>query len=228
MLFMKKTFALVVTVILMLSACIPALAVNGSFTGSPTNNSAPILVGVSSTIPGFNGNLVLTPYKNRNNLSAAQKQQLETSYKQISEASELTAIVPEIKTVAANAKVEVKDLAVSDLFFADVEGTAVADQSGKYTITMKCDNLDKFVSLLCFSDGKWTVIEDAKVDSNGNLVFTTDVLGAFATVVSTEGSGAVKPQMGEQFPWAYVVVAGVSAVALIVLAVAAVKLKKKG
>lgn len=170
----------------------------------------------------------MTSYKNRNDLSAAQKQQLETAYQQIAESSDLTAIVPAIKTVAANAKVEVKDLAVSDLFFADVESAAVADQSGKYTVTMKCDNLDKFVSLLCFSDGKWTVIEDAKVDSDGNPVFTTDVLGAFATVVSIEGSGAVKPQTGEQFPWAYVVVAGVSAVALIVLAVAAVKLKKKG
>lgn len=225
---MKKTFALVVTVILMLSACIPAFAVNGSFTGSPTNNSDPVLVDVSSTVPGFTGNLVLTSYKNRNNLSEAQKQQLETAYKQIAESSDLTAIVPAIKTIAANAKVEVKDLAVSDLFFAHDESPVVANQSGKYTITMKCDNLDKFVSLLCFNDGKWSVVEDAKVDSNGNLVFTTDVLGSFATVVSIEGSGAVKPQTGEQFPWAYVVVAGVSAVALIVLAVVAVKLKKKG
>ncbi|MGN0493365.1 MAG: hypothetical protein ACI4F7_06935 [Acutalibacteraceae bacterium] len=224
---MKKTFALVVTVILMLSACIPAFAVNGSFTGSPTNNSDPTLVDVSSTVPGFNGNLVLTPYKNRTNLSAEKKQQLETSYQQIAEAADLTAIVPDIKTVAADAKVEVKDLAVSDLFFADVEG-AVANESGTYTITMKCDNLDKFVSLLCYSDGKWTVIKDAKVDSNGNLVFTTNVLGAFATVVSTEGSGAVKPQTGEKFPWVYVVLAGASAAALVVIAVVAVKTKKKG
>ncbi|MGN0451252.1 MAG: hypothetical protein ACI4FN_03935 [Acutalibacteraceae bacterium] len=225
---MKKTLALVVTVILMLSASISAFAVNGSFTGSPTNNSAPTLVDFTSTVPGFNGNLLITPYKNRNNLSTEKKQQLETAYKQISEAADLTAIAPEIKTVAANAKVDVKDLAVSDLFLADVDGNVATDASGKYTVTIKCDNLNKFVSLLCFNDGKWTVINDAKVDSNGNLVFTTDVLGAFATVVSTEGSGAVKPQTGEQFPWAYVVVAGVSAAALIVLAVVAVKAKKKG
>lgn len=225
---MKKTFALFVTIILMLSASVSAFAVNGSFVGSPTNNSAPTLVSFSSTVSGFNGNLVLTPYKNRNNLSTEKKQQLETAYQQIAEAADLTVLADEIKTVAADAKVEVKDLAVSDLFFADVEGTVVANEAGKYTITMKCDNLDKFVSLLCLSDGKWTVIKDAKVDSNGNLVFTTDVLGAFATVVSIDGSGAVKPQTGEQFPWAYVVVAGVSAVALVVLAVVAVKLKKKG
>lgn len=224
---MKKTFALIVTVILMLSACIPAFAVNGSFTGSPTNNTDPVLVEVSSTVSGFNGTLVLTSYKNRNNLTAAQKTQMETSYKQISEATTLTAIVPEIKTVAADAKVEVKDLAVSDLFFAHAENTS-AEESGKYTITMKCDNLSKFVSLLCFDGENWTVVEGAKVDGNGNLVFTTDKLGTFATVVSTEGSGAVKPQTGEQFPWGYVVAAGVSAIALLALGIVAVKSKKKG
>lgn len=224
---MKKTFALVVTVILMLSACIPAFAVNGSFTGSPSNNSDPVLVDFSTTVSGFNGNLVITPYKNRNNLSAANKEKLETSYKQIAEATDLSVIVPDIKSVAANAKVEVKDLAVSDLFFADVEGNAVVSESGKYTVTVKCDSLNKFVALLCYNDGKWTTVNDAKVDSNGNLVFTTEVLGAFATVLSTEGSGAVKPQTGEKFPWVYVVIAGASAAALVVLGVVAVKTKKK-
>lgn len=107
---MKKTFALVVTVILMLSACIPAFAVNGSFTGSPSNNSDPVLVDFSTTVSGFNGNLVITPYKNRNNLSAANKEKLETSYKQIAEATDLSVIVPDIKSVAATLRLRLRIL----------------------------------------------------------------------------------------------------------------------
>lgn len=227
---MKKTFALVVTVILMLSACIPAFAVNGSFVGSPSNNSAPTVIDASSTVEGFSGNIVVIPFKNRDTLSAANKEKLEAAYKQIAETTDLSVLAPDIKSVAANAKVEVKDLAISDLFFAydgDIGEGAVANRSGTYTITLKCDNLDKFVSLLCFNDGKWTVIKDAKINADGNLVFTTDVLGVFSTVVSVDGSGALKPQMGEKFPWVYVVVAGVSAAALVVLAVVAAKTKKK-
>lgn len=182
---MKKTFALVLVLILALSLSIPVFAATGGFLSSPTRNPA-ILVSGTSSDENFNGELVITPYPNRDNLSEEEKKDLDAAYSDIAANSNLSDLIPNIGSYSSNKGVPVKALAVQDLFY--VHATDTSAEKASYDLTLKIASSDKFVALAHYSNGKWSVVDSAKIDADGNLTFKTENLGAFALVVNASAS----------------------------------------
>ena len=227
---MKKVLAMFIAVMMLVSLSVPAFAAKGSFLISPGQNGAPEIIDYDCTC---DGELIITPYKDRNTLSEEYKADFESSYAAIAGATDLTEVNKELIKIAKAKKLATQDLVVSDLFYAHVEGCTVHDhvstysmrsnsvklEHGTYTITLKADTLKKFVALMNYVDGDWQMVEEAKITSEGYLQFTTDNLGAFAIVVHTSAAAT-----GDVFTMVGVSFFAVVAVAMVVVLV---KTKKR-
>ncbi len=196
---MKKIVALIISAVMVLSMTVAASA---AFVASPSANAAPVLVEIKD---GKTEGLVVevTAYKDRAKLSAEGKAAIEDSYKDIKNASDLTTLTSSLKTVADNAKIKASDLAVSDLFDVSiVSGTP----DGKITLVLSAETLKNFVALLHDNDGKWEVVDGAKVDGN-KLTFSVDSLSPFAIVVNN-GEDKDSPATGHTVDYGMLFVIG--------------------
>lgn len=172
---MKKLVALILSVVMVLSMTVAASAV---FVASPSANKAPVV----EEVKGGEKDLVIeiTAYKDRHTLDADSKAAIEDSYNDIKNAPDVTSLVASIKDVADKAGAKVADLKVADLFdVSAVDGKI----EGTVTFVLSADTLKNFVALLHDKDGKWEVVEGAKVDGN-KLTFSVDSLSPFAIVVN--------------------------------------------
>ena len=172
---MKKLVALILSVVMVLSMTVAASA---AFVASPSANKAPVV----EEVKGGDKDLVIeiTAYKDREKLDAEGKAAIEDSYNDIKNAPDVTSLVASIKDVADKAGAKVADLKVSDLFdVSAVDGKI----EGTVTFVLSADTLKNFVALLHDKDGKWEVVEGAKVDGN-KLTFAVDSLSPFAIVVN--------------------------------------------
>ncbi|MBQ8868791.1 MAG: hypothetical protein IJ027_03620 [Oscillospiraceae bacterium] len=173
---MKKIVSLILATVMVLSMTVAASA---AFVSSPSANAAPTLEEIKE---GKTEDLVIeiTAYKDRENLDEKGKAAIEDSHNDIKTAAGLVALVPELKAVAEKAKVKVEDLAVSDLFDISVTSGTLED---KITLVLGAETLKNFVALLHDKDGKWEVVEGAKVEGN-KLTFSVNSLSPFAIVVN--------------------------------------------
>ncbi len=181
---MKKITALLITVLLAFTLCVPAFAATGGFVNSPSAYDGSTLISATHTDPSWDGNVVITPYLYRDRLGAQRNANIKQAYNEIKNNADLTKLVPELKNVAT---VPVSDLAVSELFYAHDEGVdAGKTYNGTYTITLDCETLKNFQALICFVNGEWKIVNSAKVE-NGYLVFNADAIDcAYAIVLSTD------------------------------------------
>ena len=172
---MKKLFALLLSVAMVLSMTVAASAV---FVASPSVNGAPTLVEVEGGEEGLV--IKVTSYKDRHDLDAEAKAAIEDSYNDIKNAPDVTSLVASIKNIADKAGVKVADLKVADLFdVSAVDG----EIKGTVTFVLSAETLKNFVALLHDKDGKWEVVQGAKVEGN-KLTFSVDSLSPFAIVVN--------------------------------------------
>ena len=208
---MKKVIASVLSLMLVLALSVSVFA-TGGFVKSPTLDKAPTVEDVTVET-GTAPTVTVTPYGDRTDLDAAAKTAIETAYSEIQAAADLT-------KVAADKKVEAKNLAISDLFDISHDGAAGTD-FGTFTIKLNADEIKNFVALLHKGANGWTVVENAKIEGD-HLVFSVDSFSPFAIVVD---AGAGSPSTGDNanLPL-YIALMAVSAVALVVVIVA---LKKK-
>ncbi len=172
---MKKLVTLILSVVMALSMTVAASA---AFVASPSANNAPTLVEVKD---GEDGLVIkVTAYKDRHNLDAEAKAAIEDSYNDIKNAPDVASLNATVKDVADKAGAKVADLKIADLFdVSAVDG----EITGKVTFVLNADTLKNFVALLHDKDGKWEVVEGAKVDGD-KLTFSVDSLSPFAIVVN--------------------------------------------
>ena len=120
-------------------------------------------------------------YSKRSALTAKQRREFIKCYNDVKKHTDLTELTEDIADIAEEHGLEVSDLAVSDIFYSVLPKNK---ESGT-RVRVKAPNLDKFVALLCYSNGEWSVVKDAKVNANGKLVFKTKKAAAYAIVIDT-------------------------------------------
>ena len=119
-------------------------------------------------------------YSKRSALTAKQKREFTKCYNDVKKHTDLTELTEDIADIAEEQGLDVSDLAVSDIFYSVLP----KDKKSGTRVRVKAPNLDKFVALLCYSNGQWSVVKDAKVNASGKLVFKTKK-AAYAIVIDT-------------------------------------------
>lgn len=120
-------------------------------------------------------------YSKRSALTAKQRREFIKCYNDVKKHTDLTELTEDIADIAEEQGLDVSNLAVSDIFYSVLPKNK---ESGT-RVRVKAPNLDKFVALLCYSNGEWSVVKDAKVNANGKLVFKTKKAAAYAIVIDT-------------------------------------------
>lgn len=177
---MKKLFAIILTVAMLATLSVSAFAA-GAFVGSPTASEAPVLSGAESKDPDA-PKLVITTLKDMDKLPEDVRAKFEVAYKSVTETEDITTLNEDIAKTAEKLGVETKDLAVSDFFDLSPENYEKTESG--YKVTLEPENIEQFVGLLHYVDGKWVLVENAKV-VDGKLVFEIDSFSPFAIITST-------------------------------------------
>lgn len=218
---MKKAFSIILAMVLTLVLSASVCAAPGRFVNSPSNNSVPILISVEKGSADCTGELIITPYNQRNTLPTDLKTLIEKAYSDIASSQDLTTLNKDLAAVAAAQKIAGKDLKVSDLFDIRYEGCTSHNENHTFNIVLKADTLHRFVGLLHMKhNGEWELIENAKVINNGEeLSFTISDFSPFAIVVDTSDAEGDSPQTGVKNIAIYGSLMLVSAMAIVVLVV---------
>lgn len=175
---MKKLVSVVLAIVLAMTMCVSALAAPNGFVESPSNQKGPEIV--------EGDNIVVTPFGDRDELPDDVRDALEDAYNSILNADNLGDLSEALEDLANELNVPVKNLVVSELFELSYE-SGEQGSDGKLTVTLKDDSFKDFFGLIKYENGKWVLIEDAKVNGN-KLTFTTGKLPApFAIVVNPDG-----------------------------------------
>lgn len=222
---MKKILVVCLTVLMLTSMALSVIAAPGKFVVSVSGNAAPTVVTFDPQDDGCTATLVITPYSERKTLPETLKAMIEKAYDMISGSDDLTKLNSDLAKVAADMKIDSKNLAVSDLFDIRVDGCTNHDGHVNFDIVIAAETLDNFVGLLHMEkEGEFELVSNAEVINNGqHLKFSVDSLSPFAIVVNTTPDA---PQTGFNSMIAvYVAVMAVSALALVVIAVKSRKQK---
>jgi hypothetical protein len=209
---MKKIIVILMAAFVLLTVSVSAFATNGGFVSSPSNNQAPELLDVKSGFEDCTSKFAVMSYADRDQLSEEVRANLEAAYTQIIGVQYLDQLNSEVAELAEKAGVSVDSLAVTDMF--DISATDCADHEnhGKFSITLEPTLLKNFVCLLHYYDGKWNIVEDAKVTGSGTrLEFTESEFSPFAIVVSSAPIVEVIEDNTDWFVFAGVV-SGVAAI----------------
>ena len=211
---MKKFVAFLTAVVMMATLALSVCAVE--FVPSIEIKKAPTVISAVDE----NGNsylIVLTPLVDTETLDEDAKNQLLGAYDKLKEEQDIITLSEELKKIAENKKIPAKNLIVKDLFDISIEGEF---KGNVITITLTADQLTNFVGLMHYQDGKWTLIDDAKVVNGNQLTFSKDALGATGSIGSfaiiVDSGAPTSPETGVQLPFALIAVAVMFAGAAVV------------
>ncbi|MBE6750786.1 MAG: hypothetical protein E7560_06455 [Ruminococcaceae bacterium] len=207
---MKKILALLIAVILVFSASVTAFADPGAFYDSPSKRN-PSLVD-SENNDNCTATVVVVPYGERDKLEDDKKEDIEDAYDQIAKTDDITSLTDDLKELGTDPSL----LEVSDLFYIDFVGCTEHENHNNYKLTVGTELLENFATLIYYKDGKWYVVNDAKVVNNGkHLTFAAKYSATYAVVIKNEipktGDAGVNP--------VWIVLMVVSAVGLISLSI---------
>lgn len=212
---MKKTMVILLALVLALSLPITAMAAGG-FVSSPSVNDGPKLEDYSFDSEDCDGEIVVTPYSDRDQLPDSERQDLEDARDEIEDSKDLTDLCDGLDDAAKDKGVNKKKLSVSDLFHVGLEGCDDHEDHGSFRVKLTTEQTKNFVALMKRVNGKWQLVPNAKV-SGDHLLFTSGDFGPYAIVVNTGAGNVQAPQTGDAFPWLYVVLMVVSAAGLVAL-----------
>jgi len=193
---MKKVLATVLALVMVFCMSFAVSADPGKFISSPSNNSAPTLIGSTPESEDCEAELVITSYSDRDELPAEIKSMMETAYNSIVSASNLTDLNSAITKFAEEKGIPVEHLTISDLFDIRYISCDEHDGHGNFEIAIKSDTLKKFVALLHYANNSWEIVENAEVkEINGELRLTFSIgdFSPFAIVIDSEGATDSKP-----------------------------------
>ena len=199
---MKKVLVLCLAVVMLFSFSMTVFAAPNGFVKSPTGQQGPVIV--------EGDDIIVTPFGDRDNLDDETKKKIEDAYDSIINADNLGDLNKELKSKAENLGVDVKHLAVSDLFDVEFNG------KGLYSVTIKPETLENFVGLMRWDGDKWVFVKDAKLNGN-QLSFTLEESAQFAIVVNAGAGNVGSPVTGDTFPWELVILIAVSGIGLVII-----------
>ena len=188
---MKKTLAIIVALILVLSAGFSVFAAPGSFMQSPSRNKAPILIEYTNSSHDCFAELFITAYADRHELDDASRLLMEEAYSSIAKTNDLGTICPDLNKIAADLGIASTDLLVSDLFDIDYMSCEDHNLHGKFTIKLAAETLSKFVALMQRVGDSWVIVDSAKLEGE-YLTFEAQDLTTYAIVIN--GHGMVLPE----------------------------------
>ncbi len=221
---MKKFLVVGLTLAMLLSMSVSAFAAPGAFVKSPSANGAPTVVSFSTSEEGCDGEIVVTPYKDRTQLSDSVRAELEKAYGDIVATTDLATLNSGLADIAKNLGIASTDLAVSDLFDVSYVGCTLHDSHKSITVTLKSETIQRYAALLHLKNGVWDLIEEVEVNEEENTItFSSAELSPFAVVVDTSVPKD-SPQTGDN-SMILLGVMGVAAAGLVVIAVTAKKRK---
>lgn len=206
---MKKVFAICLALVMVLSMSINVMAAPGSFINSPSNNRAPIIIEIENESDDCTATITVIPFGDRDNLTDEKKQEFENAYNQIVNADKLTDMFSGLEGLISSGMIET-DLAISDLFYLNMEDCDTHFDHGKFKIKLSADTLKGFLGLIQIVDGKWQMVPDATVDGE-YLIFSVKDLSTLAIVVDRTKAESTSPITGDpaaNYIFAAVVFAG--------------------
>ena len=184
---MKKIITLILALTLAFMSVVPALAVEDGFVSSPSRDDVVLEEGENED-PDCTAKVILTMFKDRDKLAAHIREKLQEAYEIIMNCEDLTTLCKEFAAYVAKLGLTGKDLAVSVLFDLSYEGCLDHDGHGYFNIKVGAKNLENFVGLLHYNNGKWEFVDNAKVLPDGEtLQFRIKDFSPFAIVVNTSG-----------------------------------------
>lgn len=138
--------------------------------------------------------LIVTSYIDKDTIESDEsKQQIQEAYEMILEAEDVSDLDEDIIEIAHNLGAETEDLVVRDLFDVTMyhreesEHHSEAVHIKNVAFTIKAQDLDNFVCLLVYHDGKWDVVKNVEVIKDENLLnVLTEELSPFALIVATD------------------------------------------
>ena len=211
---MKKIFALLMTVVLVVAMSVPAFAALGEFISSPSGVPAPKLVDYKPLTHECKAKLVVTPYTERHTLDDATRALIEKAYNDIVNSQVINnQLKEELVKLAADLKIDYTALAIGNLF--DISYFDCPEHSGHkgFTITIKPEVADNFVGMLHLNaEGKWELLEASFDEANKTITFTVDNLSPFAIVYNTKPGSSSTGDSSNM--WIYVTLMVVSVAAL--------------
>ena len=213
---MKKILAICVVLVMVFCLSTTAFAAPNGFVSSPSDNKTPEIETVEPSDENCIADLGVTSYADRFNIADADREALEAAYGDIADADDLADLSKDLEKLAKDKKVKTEDLLVSDLFNISAEGCKDHNKDHELEIVLSVDTLKNFVGLMYNDNGKWVVVDGAKVVKNGTaLKFSVATTTApFAIVVS---KGATSPQTEDGNLYSvFVIMASVAALATIV------------
>lgn len=220
---MKKVLVFCVTLLVVASLMLTAvMAAPKGFVSSPTGQSAPELIGAENSDEDCQGEVIITPYSEKDDLNDDHENDMDDAYDSIVNSDNLSDLNSDLKDAADKAGVKDGNLAVSDLFHVDFDCDE-HEGHGEFSITIKPETLKNFVGLMYYDGEKWVYIDDAKVNGD-HLNFSLKNPAPVAIFVNSAKGSISTPQTGDDFPWIYVAVIAASAIGL---AVVIAKLKKR-
>lgn len=198
---MKKLFAILLTIVMVAGLSLTALAVPSGFVSSPSSTTAPELSDFESEDEDCTANLEIISFADRDKMHEDDRKAIEDALESIKNAKDLTEINEALANLAEELGINPSDLAISDLFSIVYSDCVSHDEHGNFDITLKPESAKNFVSLLRYNNGKWEMVNGAKV-VNGHLVFNSDVPYPFAIVVNTSTQSS--PQTGSNASLAFI------------------------
>ena len=211
---MKKVFSIMLMVVMVLTITVSVNAAPGSFINSPSYNKTPIIVEFECSDDNWKGEIYITSFGDRNVLELIDREFFEDAYESIRNSGGVSALIPEISDIAANLNVSPDNLGISDLFHI---GTSESTD-GSFKIKLDAETIKNYIGLVYYEDGKWHVVEDAKVEG-GYLIFTSQLPKAYAVVVDTTNLPVDAPVTGDAIPWILMTVMAVSAAGIVLVVV---------
>jgi len=183
---MKKVLMICLIIVMAMAITVPAFAAVGGFVSSPSKNQAPELIEGKNEDDDCVSKLVITSFADRDKLPADARAKIESAYNQIKGVQYLDQLNNKISDMAEKSGVTVESLSVVDLFDISPTDCDSHSEHGRFNITLEPEILKNFVCLLHYYNGKWNIVEDAKVTGQGTrLEFTEANFSPFAIVVSS-------------------------------------------
>ncbi len=220
---MKKVLAVLLAVVVLMGTTVTVFAEPelGAFVQSPSNNLAPEVQEFAVESEDCEAALVVTPYAERDDLSAEVKEALEEAYAEIRGTEDLTTLNEALGEIADEKNIARTALAVSDLFDLDYTQCTpeehAAGKHGTFKIKLKASTLENFVGLLHLNNDNWELVESAEVIEEGVLGFSCAEFSPFAIVVATaDVSVDVEPE-APNYTWIWILLAAVVVVLFIIL-----------
>ena len=237
---MKKLFVILLTIVAVLTLAVSAVADNGGFVESPSNNDTPEVVDSSNESEDCDAEIVIYSYSDRSKLSEDKQKAIEEAYGDIVATSDVSSLNAEIGQLTDELGINADELAVSELFYVAHTDCDGHEAHGEFTVEIDPKVTENFVGVVYFAGGSWHLLDFARISTHGESIVIKLALNApYAILVYTGEEEFESPSMADvEEPKdngtvvtvvvaVAVAVAAVIAVAGVVIALSVIKKKKK-